>query len=143
MVEALPREAASEPGPVTSLREQAGHLGVGWRHGVRRLTRPGGREAHIFSPNPPDGLRGGHSQPRSKQGDRGPASQWHVITGFSPQPSGGPLHGRCRQLSRLRVQKPGPHSLRGRGEVIATALSMVSGHQVSPEEALFPGAVPA
>lgn len=88
MVEALPREAASEPGPVTSLREQAGHLGVGWRHGVPRLTRPGERQAHIFSPNPPDGLRGDHSQPRSKQGDRGLASQWHVITGFSPQPSG-------------------------------------------------------
>lgn len=75
MVEALPREAAGEPGPVTCLQEQAGHLGVGWRHGVRRLTRPGGRQAHIFSPNPPDGLRGGHGRPWSKQGDRGPASQ--------------------------------------------------------------------
>lgn len=39
------------------------------------------------------------------------------------RPSRGPLHGRCRQLSGLRAQKPEPHTLRGRGEVIATALS--------------------
>lgn len=57
MVQALPREAAEEPGPVTSLQNKLATWA--WGGGtVFRGFRPGERQAHIFSPNPPDGLRG-------------------------------------------------------------------------------------
>ena len=72
-----------------------------------------------------------------------PVTHHHRVVTAAERPSGGPLRGRRGQLSALRAQQPEPHTLRGCGEVIATALSTVSRHQVSPKEALFPGAVPA
>lgn len=144
-VEALPRAATSEPGPVTSggsklaTRVWGGGTAFGGLPGLvgGRTTSPS--KSSRWPEGRPQATPVQAARPRLGQ----PVTHHHRIVTAAERPSGGPLRGHRGQLSGLRAQQPEPHALRGHGEVIATTLSTASRHQVSPKEALFPGADPA